>query len=580
MKIAKLRLVVAVLQTVLLLAVARPLLAQDAEPGSGKALTLWVDQKTGQVFTKRARGRVPLVLSGAKLDREGLERQIEQKVEAKTQETIQRNQDAMRAQLSQTEDQNKVLAQQVKEMQPGWKSYLGNYQNKFRIGTLFYGDYALYTHTGFAPQEETQINPPGPGNNLYSSFDISRTYINLFFFPTNDWTFRLTPNIYRMIGASNDKYGRTGAIGSSLDGNLGFRLKYAYLQYSKLLDGIPALKGGTITFGQQANPLVGWEEDLYNYRYVNLTPWNYLSLSSSQTGISFQGPIRLGGSEETYFDYDFGVYTNASFHALEQTNTKQVMGRITAYPFGAIWRFQGLGLTGFYDYGYGNTTPDNAQVPSNLKGGNAHITRTAALLHYTAEQWGLAGEFDYGNNAFSAGNLFSGAGPGDEFGFPTGTNITKGSVAGNTCTAATPCFGPTSFGPFTGLVNALLNNGQSRQIGFDFFGHYHIPGTPLTLFGMFQQFMPNDIVPVDPLDFQRFIVGVSYQYNEYLRFALDSQNVSFYHDQFNFPVSVAKNFNYIPGSSLNGVLLPKVNVISNAVPRDTHAIFGNVEFNY
>src|SRR5208282_1886399 len=175
------------------------------------------------------------------------------------------------------------------------------------------------------------------------------------------------------------------------DGNLGVRMKYAYLQYSGLWDklGVPALKGGTLSIGEIQNPLVDWEENLYGYRYVNLTPWNYLSLSSTQVGMSMQGPIKPFADGKTYVEYDFGVFDNASFHAFEQTDTKQVMGRATVYPFGAGWRFQGLGLTGFYDYGYGNTAPDTTGLPTVLKGSDAHIERIAALLHYTAEEWGL-----------------------------------------------------------------------------------------------------------------------------------------------------------------------------------------------
>ena len=86
------------------------------------------------------------------------------------------------------------------------------------------------------------------------------------------------------------------------------------------------------------------------------------------------------------------------------------------------------------------------------------------------------------------------------------------------------------------MTNAILNNGQSQELGFDFFGHYHIMHTPLTLFGMFQLWQPNTNVALNPLDFQRWVVGVSYQYNEYLRFAVDSQNLSYYHGQFAFSV--------------------------------------------
>ena len=76
---------------------------------------------------------------------------------------------------------------------------------------------------------------------------------------------------------------------------------------------------------------------MYGFRYVNLTPWNYLSLSSTQQGVSIQGPIKF--HESQYVDDDAGVYNNSSFHAFEQTNTKQAMGRISFYPFGAKWKY-------------------------------------------------------------------------------------------------------------------------------------------------------------------------------------------------------------------------------------------------
>src|SRR5579871_714522 len=443
-------------------------------------LKLWVDQRTGQVFVRPGPGRVPLAVTTE--DANAMEQQIEQKVNARTDQEIRTQVQQSAAQL---QEQNQVLAEQVNHMQPAWKSYMDNFQDKFRLGALFYGDYRFYTNTGFQPQELTQINNPGPGNNDYNSFDITRTYLNFFFFPTKDWELRLTPNMYRTYGNSNDKVGQTTGYGGSLDGNLGVRMKYASLTYSGLFDQVPMLKGDTIAVGEIPNPLVAWEEDLYGFRYVNLTPWNYLSLSSTQLGLSMEGPIKPFGGETTYADYGIGVYNNANFHQYEQSNLKQVMGRLSIYPFGQSWRFQGLGLTGFYNYGYGNTAPDSESIPTVLKGPNAHITRIAALLHYSAEQWGVAGEFDYGNNAFSAANMFSGSAPGDEYGFVTGTPVTTGTIAGNTCSTATPCYNPASgFGAQTAAWNALLNNGQSRQVGADFFGHFHIPGTNLTPFGM------------------------------------------------------------------------------------------------
>ena len=593
---AKWKLVLAAAGGLMLMASAHSVRAQDA----GSMLTashLYVDKTTGQVFIKPGRNRIPLKMGGA-VDTQAIEEQVEQKVEERTT-------DKMRAAVAEARTQaaadNAATAKQLADMKPAWSSYVANFQNKFRIGTLVYLDYGLYTHTGFGPQFSENQNPPGPGNNFFNSFDVSRVYLNIYFSPTDQWTFRFTPEVYRANGtASNDTLGQTAssgptlgstsAVGTNVDNDMNVRMKYAYVQYNQYLDDIPALKGGTITLGAQGNPFIPWEEDLYQYRFVNLVPWNYISLSSSQIGLQFSGPIKGDNGEKTYVDYGFGVYDNGSFRSQEQTNTKQVMAKATIYPLGAKWRYEGFGMTGFYNYGWGNTTPESVGISTPLKGSYAHFERIAALLHYSAEQWNIAGEFDYGNNAFNLGNLYSGSGPLDAFCTATGlANTKKSPFLGNTCSAAAPCYNVYgTYGPQVAAYRAFLQNGRARELGWDAFGHYQIPGTKLTAFGMFQWFLPNDNVTEDPLDFQRFVVGLSYQFNEYVRLAFDSQNLLFYHSQFGLPVSKISKFGYIPGSSFNGRKLPTsvpttapfTGVIPNLVPRDTHALFLNLEFAY
>jgi len=283
----------------------------------------------------------------------------------------------------------------------------------------------------------------------------------------------------------------------------------------------------------QSQPWNDWEEQMFAYRFVALVPWNYMGFSSSYIGASMQGPIVF--NEMQYLDYDFGVYNDGNFHSSEFANTKNVMARLSAYPFGARWRYDGLGLTGFIDYGWGNTTPDAAQLPTSVKGPNSVLYRTAALLHYNTEQFGIAAEFDYGKNAMTASNMFSGSTP-----------------AGPQASLST-------------MTTAILNNGKAIQEGFDLFGHYHIPNTPFSIFGLYEWTLPNTNAGTnqpDPLDFERWVAGVAYQYNEYLRFALDSQNLSYYHNQFTF----------------SGFGLAKP--VPNSVMRDIHSIFLNVEFNY
>ncbi len=505
--------------------------------GAPSTLKLWTDPSTGQVFTKPGPGRVPFVLPIA----------------------TQQGQQALANQLQEQKQQTAQLKKKVEQITPAWEDYVSSFKNKVTLGAQFWGDYALYTHTSWAPQLLTQINPPGPGNNMYNSFDITRAYINLFWNPTPDWTLRITPNIYRALGATaNQAYGRTSGLGSDLTGDLSYRVKYAYLQWNTPFEklGIDAIKEDRIVLGQQPQPITAWEEDLYGYRFVNLTTWN-MSMASTFPGVTIQGPIKFGPENLQYIDYNIGAFNNASFHALEATNTKEVMGRVSVYPFGARWRFDGLGITSFYDYGYGNVTPDAAQLTTPFKGSNAMIERLAEMIHYSADTWGVAFEYDWGRNAWSPGNQFSGSGPAALFGIvPTGmpAQYNIGQEA------------------YANLANALLNNGRSYQQGFNLFGHYHIPDSKFTLFGWIEQWNPNTMVKNDPFDYQRFTLGVAYQYNEYLRFALDEQAVLYYHNQQNFPVSYAKTFNWQAPHGFTG------NTINNVVIPDMHVTMINVEY--
>jgi hypothetical protein len=519
----------AMLGVAMLIGAIRPALAQDSTP---KTLTLWVDSKTGQLFTRPGKGRTPFVIPGAALDTSAIANQVEQKVDQKT-ATLEQTQEQMKADLAKTQQQTQDVSMQMAEVKPAWQDYIDNFKNKFRVGTLVYADYRFYTHTGFGPQELTQINAPGPGNNNFNSFDISRAYLNFYFNPTDDWTVRVTPNVYRANagGTTADGNSANSSISSNVDDQLDFRLKYAYLQYSKLFDRVEPMKGDTVTFGQAPNPLVGWEEDLYGFRYVNLTPWNYLSLSSTQQGLSMQGPIKVDNLQ--YVDYDFGVYNDANFHQMEEADTKQVMGRVSVYPLGAQWRFDGLGITGFFNYGYSNVAPDETSVTDDSK----HVTRVAGLLHYTTDWWGLAGEYDFGHNAFTTGNLWSSSGP---------SSSSK------------------TFASYSAMSTAFQNNGKPFSQGFDFFGHLRIPQTPLTAFGMFEAFYPNTKVNLNPNDFQRFVIGMSYQYNEFLRMSLASQNLLYFHKQQDVP---ADEYNKNPA-------------VTDAVPRDNHMIFLGAEFSY
>jgi len=541
-----------------------------------QAVVLYTDPGSGQVFTKRCKHCIRL----GEYVPAGSTQEIERRVEMKTQQQLDQERAAMQAQQAQEQAQqqqwNAEMAKQVSQIQPYAMEFGDRWYKKISIGTLIYADYRYYTHTGFGPQFLTQQVWPGPGNNSFDSFDITRAYLDFKFTPNEDVSARVTPNMYLMVNtgttctatstttvtvppggkattttkcvaSSGDKSGVNSGFAQTVDGNLGIRLKYAYIDYNtffkKILQYAP-MSDDKFTFGQQQNPLVDWEENLWGFRYTALTPWNFLSLSSTQVGLAMKGPIKF--NEKQYADYDFGVYDDASFHAIEQSSYKQVMGRVTVNPLGANSRYDGLGLTGFYDYGYKNScTPDENELTNN-NGTCGHIARAAGIGSYTAETWGVIAEWDYGHNAFSAGNLFSGSGPSDAIGIPS--------------------TGPSSFAAWNTMVGKILNS-QATQMGADLMGHYDIPHTPFTAFGLLQWFQPNTRVAKDPLDFTRYDVGVQWLVNKYLRIAFDSQAIQYYHSQFTY------NENF-PG---NGT---KVHMVPFAVPRDTHGFFLNLEFRY
>ena len=414
---------------------------------------------------------------------------------------------------------------------------------RVRIGTLLYADYGYYTKTGFGPQFTSQINPPGPANNGYNTFEVTRAYINLFYSPNDAVTFRLTPDLYRQIGAApGTKIGKVSAIGPNTDQGLPFRLKYAYVDFNTLFASSDAFKKDKLTIGQQQDPVIEWEERLYGYRYVNIVPGDYLGYSSSWAGISLRGPIEF--NNKTYLDYSIGVYNNASYRLLEQSEKKQGAARLTFYPLGARSDYDSLGFTAFYNFGYTNATPDS--------GVNVPLYRISALAHYTFKRnaYAIAGEFEASRNAFTSGNFFSGSAPLDEFGL-----------------------GTTQYAGFDALVKALQNTNGAKQRGYVAFGHAQMPRSPFTLFAMYHSFSPNTKVAKNPIDFDRIVAGISYKVNDRLRFALSSQNLIFKHSQFTVPAAELQLLSpSLAAANPNG--------IPNAVPNNIQAIFLSTGFTF
>lgn len=352
---------------------------------------------------------------------------------------------------------------------------------KVKLGATFYGNFSHYTDAGYAPAfQDLPTTQLPPGNSGLNVFEVTRAYLNFFYTPSDEVTLRVTPDIYRLS-----------------DGNLSFRLKYAFVDFQKIF-GNGAFKKDKLTFGQTQQPLTDWEEGLSDHRYTYLTPWNYLSLSSTYVGAKLHGPIEMNGKE--YLDYDIGVFTTASFHSTETNDKKQVMGRLTLYPFGTTADRTGLGLTIFENYGYNTKLPSQVSTPLN---------RLSLLAHYQTHDKGyqIAFEYQLGRNATSTGNMFSGD-------------------------------APPSTDPLSTVAGTVLSGTSTRQQGFDVFGRARLGHSPFGLWGLFQDFQPNtNFQPAssgltdNPLDFERTVGGISYKVSSHFDFAFGDQNFHWKHPQ-------------------------------------------------
>jgi hypothetical protein len=550
-------------------------------------ITLYVNPKTHVVYTEPVRGTVPLGTFGQLKSAAQLQREIEIKTQAQLDAQKQQIRQEFETREVQQTQWNAQMAKEVSQMQPAWRDFGDRWFRKISIGTLVYGDWAMYTHTGWGPQFLENIYTPGPGNNGWNSFDITRAYLDTRFTPSQDFSLRLTPELYRQFGAPQpDKIGSTSSVNSNFDGGEGVRIKYAYLDYRTFFKNnlkVDPLSTDVITFGIQQNPFITWEENLWGYRYVTLSPWNFAGLSSASTGLRIAGPVVF--NEKQYLDYEAGVYNNGNYKQYDASNMKQVMGRLSYYPFGASSQYQGLGLTGFYDYGYPNTyapdrtlTSTGAPLAGNASS-NGHITRAALVASYEGDGWQFAGEWDWGHNAFTAANYFNGSAPVDAFSssfVPSGISCKSITVTKVPATITPSCsftFPSSSYASWAKMVGIFQNASNSEQEGWDFFGHYNIPETPFTVFGLFTQFLPNMKVDKNPLDFQRWVGGVEWRINSNLRIAIDSQNLLYYHSQFEVPASELAQFTTF-GKKNAAFSVP------NAVPTDVHAFYINLEFRY
>jgi Skp family chaperone for outer membrane proteins len=248
---------------------------------------------------------------------------------------------------------------------------------KVKIGATVFADYSYWSdYDGSTAFVDNQTKPSSTKDSNYNAFEVTRTYFNLLFTPSDAVTLRITPDISR-----------------NSDGNLYFRLKYGYIDLNKLFASNKYLKDTKITFGQTQNSLTDWEEGLTGHRYTYKMPMDFSSsLSSTYVGVKAHGPIKFNSKE--YLDYDLGIYTNGSYSTTELSDTKQFMGRATWYPMGTKTDRTGLGMTLFGDYGFTNV------APSSAASGHYAMDRMVVMGHYQTHDKGylITGQYDLSHN--------------------------------------------------------------------------------------------------------------------------------------------------------------------------------------
>lgn len=194
-----------------------------------------------------------------------------------------------------------------------------------QIGATIYADYTYTASPETTDADGNTINP--------SAFAVTRSYLNINGRLSHLIAFRVTPDIVRDTDA-----------GSSINGNLVFRIKYAFAQIN-LDDWMTA--GSWTRFGIQQTPWVDFEENIYRYRFQGTVFVEREGfMSSSDAGASFHWNL-----PSNYGDVHAGVYNGENYSKAETNDQKafQVRGTIRPFAKSSTTWLRGLRGHAFYD---------------------------------------------------------------------------------------------------------------------------------------------------------------------------------------------------------------------------------------
>lgn len=193
-----------------------------------------------------------------------------------------------------------------------------------KLGTTIFADITYLANPTTVDADSNRVHA--------SQFNVSRAYINVTGNISHLIAFRVTPDITRESGA-----------GSSLNGSMVFRLKYAFGQLN-LDDWLS--KGSWLRLGVQQTPWIDFFEGIYRYRFqgaVFSEREGYLSSADAGVSAHYSLPSNYG-------DIHAGIYNGETYGKAEVNDQKAFQVRASLRPFAAAGPvLQGLRATVFYD---------------------------------------------------------------------------------------------------------------------------------------------------------------------------------------------------------------------------------------
>jgi len=243
-----------------------------------------------------------------------------------------------------------------------------------RVGATIFADYTV--------QQKPKIRDVDNNEVTFNAFTVGRAYINVTGSISHVIAFRVTPDIVRETTA-----------GSALNGNLTFRLKYAYAQFN-LDDWMN--RGSWVRLGMQQTPWVDFEETVYRYRFQGTIFADREGfLSSSDVGASFR--YNLPGN---YGDIHGGFYNGETYTRAEVNDQKAFMVRGSLRPLRMHPVLRSMRLTGFYDHDAYVRNAERRRAVGAVTFEHPKLNAAFSLLSATDQTRAAAAEVD--GRGFSA----------------------------------------------------------------------------------------------------------------------------------------------------------------------------------